>query len=198
MSEQEQKLRDEILNDAKRKAERALSRAQKDAKKAHDQAATDQKTERDQALGRAQERASARSQAILATVSQEVHRRRLLAREEVIEACIDDALAATVELSADGALKSLGGLLTEALAALGPGEATVRVRPDDVSALGPDFLAKLGINPSTLAIEADETIVGGLIVQSADGRRQFDNTYATRRERLHEQLRTLLASEIEF
>ena len=72
------------------------------------------------------------------------------------------------------------------------------MRSGDVSAFGPDSLAKLGIDPATLAIVADDAIPGGLVVQSADGRRQFDNTYATRRERLHEQLRTLLAGEIEF
>ena len=93
-------LRDEILSDAKRKADRTLTRARKDAKKAHGQAAEEQRTEREAALGRAQERADARSQAILATVSQEVRRRRLLAREEVIAACVDEALSATKALSA--------------------------------------------------------------------------------------------------
>jgi vacuolar-type H+-ATPase subunit E/Vma4 len=198
MSDQEQKLRDEILNDAKRKAERTLTRAKRDAAKAHEQAADEQKTEREQALARATERADARCRAILATVSQEVRQRRLRARENIIEQCLDEALAGAAGLSGDDAKTSLGGLLAEAVQALGPGEAVVRVRPEDAAAISAEFLSSLGVDPATLTVQTDESLGGGVIVESADGRRQFDNTYATRRERLREQLRTLLAGEIEF
>jgi vacuolar-type H+-ATPase subunit E/Vma4 len=198
MSEQEQKLRDEILNDAKRKAERTVSRARREAEKAHEQAADEQRAEREQALARVAERADARCRAILATVSQEVRQRRLRAREDIIERCLDEALALAAGLSGEEAKESLRGLLAEALQALGPGEAVIRLRAEDASLLSAEFLSSLGADPATLTVKADETIGGGVVVESADGRRQFDNTYATRRERLRERLRTLLAGGIEF
>ena len=198
MNEQEQKLRDEILSDAKRKAERALTRARRDADKARRQAETDQASEREQALARAGERAAVQSRAVLATVAQEVRRRRLLAREEIIERCLDEALTAAESLPAEDSRRSLGELLAEALAALGPKEVTIRVRPADLDLLSSQCLATLGIESAPLTVVADTTIAGGVVAESHDGLRQFDNTYATRRKRLRKRLRTLLAGEIEF
>ena len=198
MNEQEQKLRDEILKDAKRKAERALTRAKRDADKACKQAETAQASEREQALARAGERAATQSRAVLATVAQEIRRRRLLAREEIIERCLDEALTVAESLPAEEYRRSLGELLAEALAALGPGEATIRVRPADLDLLSPPCLTTLGIESAGLTVVADAAIVRGVVAESHDGRRQFDNTYATRRKRLRERLRTLLAGEIDF
>jgi len=198
MNEQEQKLRDEILSDAKRKAERALTRARRDADKARRQAETDQESEREQGLARAGERAAVQSRAVLATVAQEVRRRRLLAREEIIDRCLDEALTAAEDLPAEDSRRSLGELLAEALAALGPGESTIRVRPADLDFLSSQCLTALGIESAPLTVVADTTIAGGVVAESHDRLRQFDNTYATRRKRLRERLRTLLAGEIEF
>lgn len=193
MNQQEQKLRDEILNDARRKAERALTRAERDAAKARDEAAEEQRAEREQALERARQRADTRSRAILVTVDQEVRRQRLLAREAILERCLDQALETACSLPPDDARRSLAELLDEALAALGPGPATVRARPADAAVLASAIPAA-----SQVTVTADERLGAGLVAESADGRRQFDNTYATRRERLRERLRTLLAEGIDF
>ena len=198
MTEQEQKLRDEILADAGRKAERARAKAQRDAEKARKQAETDQQAERAALLARAAERGAAQSRSILVTVAQEVRRRRLLARETVIERCLDEALDAADGLAGDELDRSLGELLAEALAALGDGPVLVRVAPGAAGTLSPERLAALGIDPARLTVIPDEALGGGLVAESPEGARRFDNTYATRRERLRERLRTLLAGDIEF
>lgn len=190
MNEQERKLREEILDDAKRKAERTLARAKREADEARKQVATEQQAERDQALQRAAERAQAQSRSILATVDQEVRLRRLAAREEIIERSLDEALAGARGLAVADAQQSLAELLAEALEALGDGAVTVRVNPKSVAALK--------VDSAKVTVVADETVADGLIATSADGRRQFDNTYAMRRKRLRERLRTLLADGIEF
>ncbi len=193
MNQQEQKLRDEILNDARRKAERALARAERDAAKARDEAAEEQRAEREQALERARQRADIRSRAILVTVDQEVRRQRLLAREAILERCLDQALETACSLPPEDARRSLAELLDEALAALGPGPAKVRARPADAA-----VLASAISDAAQVTVTDDERLGAGLVAESPDGLRQFDNTYATRRERLRERLRTLLAEGIDF
>jgi len=198
MNEQERKLRDEILEDAKRKAERALTRGKREAAKVREQAATEQQAERDNALQRAGDRAEAQGRAILATVDQEVRRGRLIAREEVVTRCLDEALAAARSLPPAEAQESLGELLSEAVAAFGPGPLTVRVHPTAAAAFSAERLTALGLAPESLEVVPDESVVDGLVAASPDGLRQFDNTYATRCKRLRERLRTLLADGIEF
>jgi vacuolar-type H+-ATPase subunit E/Vma4 len=198
MSEQEQKLRNEILNDAKRKAERTVTRAKRDAEKALNDARAEQEAERQQSLEQAAGRGDARSRAILSTVSQEVRRSRLTSRETIIAKCLDEALSQTNSLSGNEASESLVALLQEAVAALGSDELVVRVSPKEADMLTPEFLSAQGLIPGLLKIQADDAIAGGVVVETPDGRRRFDNTHATRRARLLEPLRTLLAGDIEF
>lgn len=194
MNQQEQKLRDEILNDAKRKAERIQARAERDAAKAREQATEEQRAEREQALERARQRADTRSRAILVTVDQEVRRQRLVARESILERCLDRALAAACSLPPEEERRALAELLDEALTALGPGPAKIRACPADAAVLSSAILD----DPANITVTADERLGAGLVAESPDGLRQFDNTYATRRQRLRERLRTLLADGIDF
>jgi vacuolar-type H+-ATPase subunit E/Vma4 len=198
MNEQERKLRDEILSDAKRKAERTVARAEREAAEAHKQMVEEQQTEREQALERARQRADARSRAILVTVDQEARRQRLLAREEILGRSLDQALEAARSLSPEEAQRSLTELLSEAMTALGPGPAKIRVRPADADLFSPELLAKLGHDAGTVSVIGDERMTPGIIAESSDGLRRFDNTYATRCERLRERLRALLADGIDF
>ena len=87
----EKVLCDEILSDAKRKADRARKRAEREAKKILTEAGKKADEAAERTLGIARERGDRQAQAILATVAIEVQRDLLEAREAELDKLFDAA-----------------------------------------------------------------------------------------------------------
>ncbi len=197
MNPQEDKLQAEILSDAKTRAERLIARANNDADKARQQAAEEIERNRQERLAEATAEAESKCRSIVVDIQQETRRRWLLASESCLAAFLREAQAAVERGDGIDRARSLTLLAREALAAIGPGDCEVVVGPADAALATPEWLTTLarelfGANDaSRYAVRTDPSLRGGLIVSSADGRRRFDNSYATRLKRLWDDLRSI-------
>ena len=186
-------LREEILADARRQAERTLRRTEHDAEDALQKARKGADADRDSRLDAARREAERRRNLVLAAIPVEEARMRAQRTEEVLEAIRgearerllergDDYRACLVRLAA-GALAQMAGeqfvleLGAEDLKALGS-----RLADDVRKAAGREGL-QIAVAPEPAAIEA------GVIVRDADGRQVVDNRLAARLERLWPALR---------
>lgn len=202
MSDQEEKLRQEILGDAGRRAERAVSRAERDGRTALETARKELDDEREQELGKARRRGEERYIALTARIRHDIRRQWLAAREQCLEELLSETLAKVISGETVDRGESCRQLLREAFEAMGPGEMVVRIRPVDASLLGPESIAEIlktvfgaSALEARVEIRHDEKMDAGIQVESADGRRIFDNTYRMRLRRLKASLRAILAEE---
>jgi len=140
--------------------------------------------------------AEERCRAILASIELEKRRQWLRQRETVLDrffAMVLDALESGTGIVREQALQELAG---EAVAAIGGDRVRLRVAPVDGQALTPAMLAQVVGRacpdtpaPVRLEVVAAPELSGGVLAESPDGRKRFDNTYATRLARLKRDLR---------
>ncbi|OPZ26294.1 MAG: V-type ATP synthase subunit E [Lentisphaerae bacterium ADurb.BinA184] len=200
--EHEDKLRREILADAERKGARAVDRARQAAQKRLEAVTAEVEAQRQARLAEAQRRADERAMSLLA--STELERRRLWLRcqEEVIEEAIRTAETRLLDLDGAERQASLSHLLTEALGAFAGQDVTIRIAAGAHAAadrqLVLDAVARLpaAAQPAQAIVEEDAGIAGGLIVEGADGRCRYDNTYAARIARTRNLLRSRVAQAL--
>lgn len=197
MNGQEEKLRQEILGDARRKAARTVKRAQRDVEKML-KAVRDQHEklaeERHKAAGR---EAEEKHRAVSASIEHEIRKRWLTAREQALDEYFEDMLPELERGDDIDRSRSLRELLCEALSATGPVPVRLRLRSADLHALDADALAAClaeafapeGREGAAIEVVEEEGIKGGLVLETRDGRMVFDNTYATRLNRLKGTLR---------
>lgn len=197
MNPQENKLQAEILSDAQARAERVIARANNDADKARQQAVEEAERNRQERLAEAETEAEAKCRSIMVDIQQETRRRWLLASESCLTEFLREALAMVERGDGIDRARSLTLLTREALAAIGPGDCEVEVGPDDAAQATPEWLTAQANeifgaeDGSRYTVRTVPAIRGGLIFSSADGRRRYDNSYATRLKRLWDELRNL-------
>lgn len=190
---QEERLQQEILADARTRAERIVARATTAAKSARERAEKESRELREKSLSETRAAAEQKARNLLQGIWMEERRHWLVKREE----CLQEFLASLLK-EAEGApagdrdrLASLGVLFREALAAMGEDRAmTAWVAPADLSLATPAWLAEQAGHPlPTVSVKADATIGGGVRLCADDGSRLYDNTYAARLGRLQEEFR---------
>ncbi|MBQ4479378.1 MAG: V-type ATP synthase subunit E [Victivallales bacterium] len=197
MDDQEKRLKEEILGDAREKAERVVARAKTDAATALKRAKTLNERRRTKALEQTRAEAEHHAENILSGIWNEQRKMWLVRREEVIQKFLKgllDELAACPANSPER-VASLSTLASEALAAMPSDELLVAVASADRSTVTPEWLAERlpsGRNAHFI-VQADPAIGGGMRVASADGRFAYDNTFAGRLARLEEGFRRILA-----
>ncbi len=198
----QQKLSDAILSEAQKRAESALNAAREEAERLRAAAAAAAAAESEQILRDGAERARKQTQMILRAVEQDAARRRLRAREEVLGEAFALAVEqmrrvegeayrrSVVRLALDGLRNMPGDEFL--LAASGLSEAEGASVADEVAAAlrGAGRSARVRFQPASAQAR-------GVVVASADGRVQWDNTYPARLERMKEELR-LRAAEVLF
>jgi vacuolar-type H+-ATPase subunit E/Vma4 len=201
MNDNENKLRQELLADAQRQAEQAMGRARAAATNALAVVREEQAQVREKRLQEAQLEAEARARAITARIRHEVQRRWLMLREEGLERLFAEVLPRLERGDGIDRQRSLRQLLQEALEALGPMAVKVRLNPDSAALLTAEALAAVcslawpnATPPPRVERAIDAGLRPGVVVESADGRLVFDNTYATRLERLRGPLRSLASA----
>lgn len=201
MNDSESKLQQELLSDAERKAERAVNRARSDAAKALAAVRDEQAKVRAERLDETRRDGEARARAITARVRHEVQRRWLTLREAGLERLFAELLPRLEAGDGIERERSLRQLLQEALEAMGPLAVNVRLSPESATLLTDAVMAEVRSlawpNADALASVSrviDASLRPGVLVESADGRFVFDNTYATRLERLRSPLRSLASA----
>jgi len=197
---------DEILADARKQVQRAVKRAEREARKLLDEAQTAADAETASAIAEADERTEQVRRTATARIEQELvalHRRD---RWQALDAVRDEAeraLAALTESPDYPAI--LTHLATLALAGMTGDAFEILLRPEDAAHFGatlPNQIAAAAARPVTVTL-ADETLsgTGGVIIRSTDGRQSADQTFEARLRRLwpdlrHEAFEALDASKI--
>ena len=188
-------LRREILSKARRQAEALIEEAKEEGEVARRQAEEKAQAIREEILREAQEEAASIKQRIVSTAQLEAQRMLLAKREELISQVFAEARKRLAELRRSDAYPHiLRRLILEAAAGLGGGELIVWANEEDMALLSDDFLAQVAqrLDPETTLRrgESPVDIDGGVIVERADGRMRFDNSFAARLERLRDELRS--------
>jgi len=204
MQEQEAKLQQEILQDARRKAERTVERAHKEAERLSQAVRLEQGRAAEALQAKAGAEAVARARAVLAGIQHDVHKQWLRRRELVLDQVLADALRRVEQGEGFDRGRSLLERLVEALAVMGGDTPVViAVSAQDAPLLDAAVLAaaaqqlKAGADASIgWRVVGDPELASGFVVSSADGRRRFDQTFTARLARLKRALRQAVATQV--
>ncbi len=198
MEPQEEKLRQEILADAKKRADRIIARAKSDAANAEKAAAAANEKLRQERLAAAQEESDVRHRSIIQGLWSEKRKLWLVAREECLDALFAEVRQEAVAIPVDDPRhgQSLARLIAEGIASVDAPEVVLQVTEADAKLVTPAWLQKNlpeEFAAVKISVQCDKAIRGGVKISSADGRRNFDNTYGGRLHRLHESFREEIA-----
>ena len=187
-------LREEILADARRQAERTVRRAERDAEDALAQARKEADADRDSRLDAARREAERRRNLVLAAIPVEEARMRAQRIEEVLEAIRDEARRRLAERGGEEYRRTLVRLAAEAVSIMAGEQFVLELGAADLKAVGNGLaddvrktVGRQGLQITVAPEPAD--IETGVIVRDADGRQVVDNRLAARLERLWPALR---------
>ena len=192
-SNQEEKLRQEILEDARQKADRLVAKAKVGADRIIAEARAAAEQRRTERLAQAEEEAKRECASILLEVRRETRRHWLLEREKCIDALMAKALAEAEGASEDERRRSFELLAREAIAAMGMKDMRVSFAEADKSLVTRSWLEEIAhsvLDGNTPAFELapSRDAKPGLLFESLDGTRTYDNTYASRLDRMRDDL----------
>ena len=198
MQPQEEKLEQELLDDARRRAAQTQDKAQREADRLLAVLRERQEKERAARLQRAEAAAQTKARALLASVTRDVRRQWLVRCDRVIQEALEGGLRAAEQAAPEERRQALGRLLAEALQLIGAGDVVLHMRPEDLQLLGQPALEEITRGVAGAAVPRLQTDVlpemgTGVLLVTADGRRRCDNTLAFRLRRLQEELRPRLA-----
>ncbi len=193
---QEERLQQEILSEAKKRASRLVARATADAAQARERWEKDSAQVRENTLARSRQEAERDARNLLQGVWMEERRLWLRKREECLQAFFQSVLEEAAGLPADDRDRraSLESLAREALLAMGDREMKAQVAEKDLALATPQWLSQLAGRPLSLQVEADPAVAGGIRLVALDGSRTYDNTYGARLGRLQEEFRREVAA----
>ncbi len=202
MADSDYKLGREILADATKLADQALAKARKEAEALLAAVRSRQQTLRAERLAAAESASADRIRTLQAVHEVDKRRRSALSRESVVQAILEEAARQVLARDGIDRRRSLLGLLAEAAAAVGSPRLTIRMAPADIALAGETALLETarraaGSGPDDpVEFAGDPALEGGVVVETADGRRRFDNSPAGRGRRLAKQLRPRLARDL--
>jgi V/A-type H+/Na+-transporting ATPase subunit E len=194
-------LSDEILSDARKKAERAAKRAERDAAGILAAAGKEAEAAAERVVATARRRAERQARSLLATVEQEVRRDLLESQEAELDRLFRAALDRAGQPQGADAAAMLAALAAEGVAALRSREIVLGFAPGGAGVATEAWLAEVrrraGRDDATIRVSpTPEPIQGGVVGRSADGRQVYDNSFAARLERLRPALRRQLAARL--
>lgn len=194
----EKVLAQEILDDGKRRAERIRADARAEAEKLMAEGEARAREESARLTTEGAETARKRAQMILSSVAQEIAQGKLRAREEVIQEVLAGAAKELEKLDGAAYRNAVVTLATEALRQMPGMKFVVRVAglgEGDCAAIRETLLKTLRDEGRALEIQCAATGSGprGVVVESADGRLRWDNSFAARLNRMKAGLRRSIA-----
>lgn len=193
--EDAQKLLSEaILSEAQKQADAELTKARQEAERIVSAARAAAATESDQILRDGVERTRKNTQMILKAVEQDVSRRRLRAREDVLQEAFVRAAGELDRVDGATCRESAARLAVEGLRAM-PGDSFILkasgLSETDGAAVAARAAATLAAEGRTvrLRFQIDAALPRGVVIEASDARLRWDNTYPARLERMKEDLR---------
>lgn len=186
-----QALKRAVLNEAQGEAERILAEAKEKAQAARERAQAQASDERAEILAHATQEAERLRRQAIASAQLQARTAELERREKLLDSVFDAARQriATVQQRADYD-QIARDLLHQALIRLDADSILIRADERTQAALTDqvlaDISAELGVQVAHGALLEQGT---GLIVQTEDGHREYDNTLEARLERLQNTLR---------
>ncbi len=193
MSEQNdiQALKRAIIGDAREEADQMLADAQAKAEDIRAQAQAQANARRDEILQRARQEAEALHSHAAAAAQLEAQTLRLKRREQLLERVFAEARRQLASAPQWPDYEQIARrLVHEAVERLGADEVLVRADEGTQRVLGDKMLAdlrkELGVD---LRIGAPLTRGTGLVLETPDGHRRYDNTLETRLARMQDGLR---------
>ena len=195
----QQALQDEILDDARRRADETVGKARREADAVLAKARADAESERRSALESAE--AEARRQRGLALAALPIHvaRRRAECVEAALEQVRDEARRRLEARQGFDYREALTRLAAEALAAMEGTRFVLQVADADRQALGDAWLDEVRRRVGRQGLElsmgpAGEKIQGGVFLRDDEGRQVWDNRFEARLARLWPALRCDIAA----
>lgn len=193
----EKVLSDEILADARRRGERAVKRAQADAKKLLEQALAEAKAVGDAALADVERRLARERQVFDASLLLDERMRRLAVQGRLLDETFDRALERLRSREGFDRRAVLVRFAVEAIGEIGGDAFVLRLDAADLESMGATLPAdvaaaargKIGRDVTVTAGASAGRGIVGVVVESADGRRRVDNSFAERLRRMRDELR---------
>jgi len=199
-------LREEILADARRQAERTVRRAEREAEDALQEARKEADADRASRRDAARREAERRRNLVLAAIPVEEARMRAQRTEEVLEAIRDEARLRLAERGPSGAggeeyRRTLVRLAAEAVSNMAGERFVLELGAEDLKAVGnglaDDVRKAVGRQGLRIAVAPEPAdIETGVLVRDADGRQVVDNSLAARLERLWPALRLAIGARL--
>jgi V/A-type H+-transporting ATPase subunit E len=199
----DQVLRDEILADAQRQAQRLVRKARREADALVAKANEESEQERDRRLGAAQEAAERTRRLALATVPVETGRMQAARVERELQSLRDQIRERLLKRQGLDYGDLLVALAAEPLARMEGSAFVLELSPDDLRDYGRELAAAVAARagrPNIRLTVADTPvkIQGGVIVRDAPGRQIWDNSLESRLDRMWPMLRSQLAAHLGF
>ncbi|BAA31105.1 V-type ATP synthase subunit E [Pyrococcus horikoshii] len=184
----------EINKEAERKIEYILNEARQQAEKIKEEARRNAEAKAEWIIRRAKTQAELEKQRIIANARLEVRRKRLAIQEEIISSVLEEVKRRLETMSEDEYFESVKALLKEAIKELN--EKKVRVMSNEKTlGLIASRIEEIKSELGDVSIELGETVdtMGGVIVETEDGRIRIDNTFEARMERFEGEIRSTIA-----
>ena len=194
-----QALQDEILDDARRRADETVGKARREADAVLAKARADAESEGQAALKAAEAEARRRHDLVLAAIPIRVARRRAECVEAALEQVRDEARRRLEAREGFDHREGLTRLAAEALAAMEGNRFVLQVSDADRQALGDGWLDEVrrcvGRQGLDLSFgQGGAAIRGGVILRDDEGRQVWDNRFEARLARLWPGLRCEIAA----
>lgn len=204
MPQPSEKLFDEVMADAKTKADRARRRGQKDAEAAGRKAAEEAQVQVDKVLNAARAEVALRRHQILATVEIEAQRDRLARLEENLAKVSERVLSSLSSLSGQAVREAQMRLALEAVRQLPPGEVEVALPAKNHADYGGQFAGdlaalaakELGRPVAVRLASSAAAITDGVVVRAVGGRVEVVNSFSERLRRMWPSLRLEAARQL--
>jgi len=200
-SSSHQVLRDEIIADAQRQAERLVRKAQREGKLMVDKAVTECEQQCQEKLDAARATAERNRMLILATVPVEIGRLRATRTEQELTALRDTVRDQLLARAGFEYRQCLLALAAEAIAQMEGDAFVLQLAQEDVKEHGPwlasGAAARAGRPGVTVTLDAaPASIRTGVIVRDPQGRQIWDNSFEARLDRLWPLLRHQMADHL--
>ncbi len=204
MDSQEQRLQQEIIADAQKKAERVRVKALTEKERLLQKCRQDLAVRRQERLAEVDAEVAQHARNIQNSLAMEKRKRWLRKREESIRELFAQTQRQAEESIGSLREQSLGTLAEEALAALQSGDYLVEFALQDAGQVTLEWLTRRAQNAlGSQAVDCHfqlqpvAEVKGGIRFLSRDQSRLFDNTFATRMQLLQDRLRSLLAEAVQ-
>ena len=200
MSDTMEGLREAVLTDARAQAHSIVQEALAEAERIGLQ--TDEEMDvRHKAITADAELAARReAREIVAEADAELQRQRLEFTETLIAGVLDAVRGRLREIASDGSIgpQILHDLAIEGAEAVSSDAVTLFVRDDDRARMNDAALESIAQATGKRVSLADESVdvIGGVVVQSADGRERYDNSLDSRMERRLPETRALIQTRV--